>query len=111
MLFRSVFGMARGLVIVGLGYIAFAALVPQQDRPTALTNARLFPMIQDTSKVLLDVLPNAPREFAGLRNEGETPEGAGNDAETEAPESSGAERPGALERLFGTTGGSQDSTR
>ena len=28
-----VFGMARGLVIIGLAYIAFAALVPQPDRP------------------------------------------------------------------------------
>ena len=106
-----VFGMARGLVIIGLAYIAFAALVPQPDRPAALTQARLFPMIQNTSKVLLDILPETPREFAALRSENQASSGDGNEAETQAPESSGAREPGALERFFGATGGSQDSSR
>jgi len=60
-----VFGIGRGLVIVGLGYIAFASLVPIKDHPNALTQARLFPLIRNTSEVLLGLVPGADK-VAGL---------------------------------------------
>jgi membrane protein required for colicin V production len=61
------FGAGRGLVIVGIGYIAFSALVPLRDHPDSLTHARLYPLIRQTSDVLLGLLPGersitAPRE-------------------------------------------------
>ncbi len=49
------FGAARGLVIVALAYLAFAALVPSKSHPAALTQARLFPLIRDTSDVLRSI--------------------------------------------------------
>ena len=52
-----VFGVFRGLVIVGIAYIAFAGLVPSRDHPDALTQARLFPLIRETSEVLLGMAP------------------------------------------------------
>ncbi|MGQ0742274.1 MAG: CvpA family protein [Alphaproteobacteria bacterium] len=53
-----VFGVGRGLVIVGLAYIAFSALVPTRDHPGWLTHARLLPLIQSTSDVLLSLVPD-----------------------------------------------------
>jgi len=54
-----IFGVGRGLVVVGLSYIVFAALVPLQNHPAWLTGARLFPLIQNTSDVLLTLVPEA----------------------------------------------------
>jgi membrane protein required for colicin V production len=52
-----VFGAGRGLVIVSLAYLAFASLVPEQDRPDSLIKARLYPVIRDTSNVLRALIP------------------------------------------------------
>ena len=52
-----VFGAGRGLVIVSLAYLAFASLVPEQDRPDMLLKARLYPVIRDTSNVLRTLMP------------------------------------------------------
>ncbi len=52
-----VFGVGRGLVIVGIAYIAFAAMVPLRNHPEALTHARLYPLIRQTSEVLLGLVP------------------------------------------------------
>ena len=57
-----VFGAGRGLVIVSLAYLAFAALVPEQDRPDVLVKARLYPVIRDTSLVLRSLLPDAGKK-------------------------------------------------
>jgi membrane protein required for colicin V production len=71
-----VFGVLRGLVIVGLAYIAFAALVPVQDHPAALTDARLFPLIRDTSDVLLSIVPERGGQGGGRGGAGGTQVGA-----------------------------------
>jgi membrane protein required for colicin V production len=63
--FGLVFGVGRGLVIVSLAYIAFAALVPAQNRPDTLTKARLFPAIRDTSDVLRSLLPGSKSSGRG----------------------------------------------
>jgi membrane protein required for colicin V production len=52
-----VFGVCRGLVIVGVAYIAFAALVPLRNQPDTLTKARLFPLIRNTSEMLRELVP------------------------------------------------------
>lgn len=95
-----VFGIGRGLVIVGLGYIAFASLVPPENHPASLTGARLFPLIQNSSEVLLSMVPGTGSE-SGTVSQGD---GQGTKAY-------GAEDRGALDRLFEATGRSQSSSR
>ena len=103
-----VFGIARGLVIVGLAYIAFGALVPAKDHPQTLTKARLFPVIRNTSEILRSLGPG----------KGEKP-----DVEDEATKSGhqtedhgtaktyGAQDRGALDTLFQANGGSSSASR
>jgi len=63
------FGVVRGLVVVGLGYLAFTYFVPIRNQPHWLTEARLLPMVQSTSEVLLSVVPDHPGEYAPARPE------------------------------------------
>ncbi len=96
-----VFGIGRGLVIVGLAYIAFASLVPAEEHPAALTDAKLFPLIQNSSEVLLSMVP-------GTESEGGTVSQGDDSQETKTY---GAQDRGALDRLFEATGRSQSSSR
>ncbi len=96
-----VFGVGRGLVVVGLAYIAFASFVPLESQPQAVTNARLFPLIQNSSEVLLSLVPGGKSESATV------PPG---NARGEAKTYGAAER-GALDRLFEATGRNQGSSR
>jgi membrane protein required for colicin V production len=90
-----VFGIGRGLVIVGLVYMAFSALVPLKSHPQTLTKARLFPVIRTTSEVLRELVPAEDWVFANK-----------NDVS-----GYGADRPGALDRLLQAHGGSGSSSR
>jgi membrane protein required for colicin V production len=90
-----VFGIARGLVIVGLVYIAFSALVPVKNHPQTLTKARLFPIIRTTSEVLRELVPAEDWVFANKNS----------------ASGYGADRPGALDRLLQAYGGSGSSSR
>lgn len=58
------FGVVRGLVIVGLAYLSFTYFVPIKNHPNWIRDARLLPLVQDTSQVLLSVVPDHPDEFA-----------------------------------------------
>jgi len=53
----AVFGVIRGLVIVGLAYIAFTWFVPVPEQPVWLARAKTLPMIQRTDEVLLSLVP------------------------------------------------------
>lgn len=57
----AVFGVIRGLVIVGLAYIAFTWFVPVPDQPAWLTRAKTLPIIQRTDEVLLTLVPDRAR--------------------------------------------------
>jgi len=57
-----VFGAGRGLVILSLAYLAFAALVPEHDRPDVLVKARLYPVIRDTSLILRSLVPGTAKK-------------------------------------------------
>ena len=96
-----VFGIGRGLVIVGLAYIAYASFVPLESQSATVTNARLFPLIQNSSEVLLSLVPGTKSE-GGTVSQGEDQEQA---------KTYGAQERGALDRLFEATGRSQDSSR
>jgi membrane protein required for colicin V production len=58
------FGVVRGLVIVGLAYMAFTYFIPIKNHPQWVREARLLPLVQDTSQVLLSVVPDRPDEYA-----------------------------------------------
>jgi len=90
------FGIARGLVIVGLAYIAFGALVPAKDHPASLTQARSFPIIRMTSEILRELAPRVI--FAGTAH-------ASENGDISATKTAGAGGLGALDTLFGTHAG------
>lgn len=73
------FGILRGLVIVGLAYLAFTYFVPIREHPRWLAEAELLPMVQNTSEVLLTIVPSQPTDFAFIPSHREKP--AGNPAE------------------------------
>jgi membrane protein required for colicin V production len=58
------FGIVRGLVLVGLAYLAFTYFVPINKHPDWVKNARLLPLVQDASQVLLSVVPEHPGDLA-----------------------------------------------
>jgi membrane protein required for colicin V production len=58
------FGIVRGLVLVGLAYMAFTYFVPITKHPDWVRNARLLPVVQSTSQILLSVVPDHPADFA-----------------------------------------------
>lgn len=71
-----IFGVGRGLVIVGLAYIVFSVLVRVQDQPEWIRKARLLPLVQSTSEVLLTLVPESNSLRQDVRRRGvvaETP--------------------------------------
>jgi uncharacterized membrane protein required for colicin V production len=58
------FGVVRGLVVVGLAYLAFTYFVPIRQQPHWVTEAQLLPVVQSTADVLLSVVPDRPRDYA-----------------------------------------------
>jgi uncharacterized membrane protein required for colicin V production len=57
------FGVVRGLVVVGLAYLAFTYFVPIRQQPHWVTEARLLPVVQSTADVLLSVVPDRPGDY------------------------------------------------
>ena len=58
------FGVVRGLVVVGLCYIAFTKFEPPSQQPRWLTDARTYPIMQTTALALLSAVPSqTPREY------------------------------------------------
>jgi membrane protein required for colicin V production len=62
----AAFGLIRGLVIVGLAYIAFTWVVPVAKQPQWLARAQLLPMIQDTDEVILSLVPERDKPAFAL---------------------------------------------
>ena len=52
------FGVVRGLVVIGLAYIAFTYFVPIRQQPRVIARAQLLPVVQTTSDILLSLVPN-----------------------------------------------------
>lgn len=109
-----IFGVGRGLVIVSLAYIAFAALVPARDHPEMLTKARLFPAIRDTSDVLRSFMPLAQKgdDERGTRSpDSRRTVLTTSPSRWETTKPYGAAVHGALDRLFQTNAASGNSSR
>jgi len=94
-----VFGVGRGLVIVGLSYLAFSAFVPAKNHPGTLTKARLYPLILSTSEVLRSLSPPSEDD---INNPKSATNGSSQSATSRAY---GADDRSALDRLFETSGG------
>jgi membrane protein required for colicin V production len=54
------FGVVRGLVILGLAYLAFVHFVPARKQPSWVTEARLLPLVQSTAAILRSVIADHP---------------------------------------------------
>jgi membrane protein required for colicin V production len=105
-----VFGVGRGLVIVALAYIVFSNFVSVGQQPGWMKRARLLPVIQGTSEVLLTLVPenNALRRHNVAAEDAASPPksrtsaaGRGNNKQ----QGYGADERRALDRLIETTGG------
>src|SRR5262245_54609335 len=79
------FGILRGLAIVGLAYLAFTYFVPIRQHPRWLAEAELLPMVQNTSEVLLSIVPNQPTDFAFIPSHREKPVGNAAEKPAESP--------------------------
>jgi membrane protein required for colicin V production len=51
------FGIVRGLALIGIAYLAISLVIPVRAQPVWLTKARLLPMIQRSSDVILSLIP------------------------------------------------------
>ena len=51
------FGVGRGLFIIALGYFVTVLVVPEDQHPDWIANARLRPMLQTSTKFLVAVVP------------------------------------------------------
>ena len=114
------FGVVRGLVVVGICYIAFTKFEPPSQQPHWLTGARTYPIIQTTALTLLAAIPSqAPRDYITAEPTNHDSLGAFIRRQSEeavaAPESRnsakksetyGATDRRALDKLFETSGGS-----
>jgi membrane protein required for colicin V production len=50
-----VFGLARGLLVVGLGYVVFTSLAAEENHPDWVREARLLPVVRGTADVILSL--------------------------------------------------------
>ena len=102
----GIFGVVRGLAVVGLAYIVFSLLVPPRDHPGWLAHARLLPLIQSTSDVLLSLVPGHATDTAlDQINPPSTAENTRSSAPPATPgKTYGAHERRALDRLIEATG-------
>lgn len=54
----AVFGIIRGLILIAMAYILFTLIVPIKKQPEWIAEAFTLPLIQDTSDVLLSLVPD-----------------------------------------------------
>jgi membrane protein required for colicin V production len=106
-----IFGIVRGLAIVGIAYIVFTMFVAVHDHPRWLREARLLPLIRGSADVLLTLVPNqhmetardAPPPAAEVpKQAAHTPHHGG--TSKHARKSYGADDRRALDTLIQTTG-------
>ena len=114
------FGVVRGLVVVGLAYLAFTYFTPIRQQPHWLLSARTLPIVQSTAQVLLSVIPSqTPRDYITAapsashdslgdlikrQNEEASSAPPASPASKKAEKTYGASDRRALDRLFETTG-------
>ncbi|HEY5048004.1 MAG TPA: CvpA family protein [Rhizomicrobium sp.] len=109
------FGVLRGLAITGLSYLLFSMIVPVPSQPAWVTQARLLPVVQNSSDVLLSLLPT--HETAKIATTGEAvPSDAPvprprPGATTNGNKTYGTDQRRALDRLIQSMGGGGNNRR
>lgn len=106
-----VFGVARGLAVIGIAYIIFSLFVPLRDHPRWIREARFLPLVQESSDVLLTLLPNQhPRESEDreVRDAEGGPPPVEHRLSRHGHKSYGAADRRALDRLIEATGSGSD---
>jgi len=53
----GVFGVVRGLIVLGMCYLLLCLMQPPSRQPAWITHAWTYPLVQDTSDVLLSLVP------------------------------------------------------
>lgn len=122
----AVFGVVRGLAIIGLAYIAFSSVISVKHQPDWMANAKTLPLIQVSAEALLSLVPDqhlgegTHQAAAPLPPQPEAAPEAGPAADVPQPTPKPAAKPAAkkrgqkaygakerseLDRLIETTGG------
>lgn len=79
-----IFGGARGLLLCVVGYLFFTALVPEKMQPVWARDAKSRPLLAETGKTILGILPqDIDSEF--VKRMLKTPEGDPAEPPTEEP--------------------------
>jgi membrane protein required for colicin V production len=109
-----VFGVGRGLVVVGIAYLMFAAFVPAKEYPHWLTEARVYPVVQKTGEALLELVPSH-KDFFGNGTAGSQAEDDGRGeietTITRVGKTYGAAARRGLDTPVGTKGVAESSSR
>lgn len=61
-----VFGVVRGLALIGIAYIVFCMFVPIHAQPRWIKEARLYPLIRSSSETLLALVPDQNPDTADV---------------------------------------------
>jgi membrane protein required for colicin V production len=64
-----VYGFLRGAVLVCVAWLMFAWLLPREDHPEWITEAKARPLVEHASALLVSVLPERLRGEAGAKAE------------------------------------------
>ena len=115
----AVFGIVRGLAIIGLAYIAFSYVVSVKAQPDWIAKAKTLSIIQGSAEVLLSLVPD--QHFGGDTKEEKRPQPQPEAVNAPVPvpkpaqaaptkkthhKSYGAKERSELDRLIEQTGGS-----
>jgi membrane protein required for colicin V production len=111
----AVFGVVRGLAVIGLAYIAFSSVIPVRSQPDWIAGAKTLPLIQISSEALLSLVPDqrgtqtrsaAPGRETAPSASVPTPAPKPAAAKKHGQKAYGAKERRELDRLIETTGGS-----
>ncbi|HJR55368.1 MAG TPA: CvpA family protein [Rhizomicrobium sp.] len=95
------FGVVRGLVAVGLAYLAYTYFVPVPEQPRWIKEANTLPMIQSTADVLVSLVPSRTRGNFRLERDD-----SGDDAIGNLIRDNGAANRAGTDTSRGNSGGS-----
>jgi membrane protein required for colicin V production len=107
-----VFGVTRGLAIVGIAYIVFSLFVPIRMHPHWIRDAQLLPLVRESSEVILTLVPNqnfnmvddSIRRHDPLGHDPDAKDGRKTANDKRGHKSYGADDRRALDNLIETTG-------
>jgi membrane protein required for colicin V production len=106
------FGVVRGLALIGIAYLAISLVIPVRAQPDWLTRARLLPVIQRSSDVILSLIPtrtHVPRSVTAIGPNKTGNQGAANGRSTKKTYQADVRR--ALDHLIAATHSSEIGKR